>query len=418
MSETPRKNSWQLAEQAGESTPYGMQRLLSSAVWDVARVRDELRAYVLEQLGTHQAIVAIDETSFPKAGHKSAGAGTQYCGTTGHVQNCQVGVFLSYVTDRGHSLIDRELYLPLEWTEDAERRQEAGIPATVGFQTKPDLARAMLQRLCDAQVPMDWLVGDSVYGDHLDLRLWLQAHGYAYVLGVHCDQEGGIMAPDGRRRLVQVADVPALLLSEASWQRLSMSEGTKGPRLFDWACVPILHRWQQDGQHWLLLRRSLSDAQDLRYYLVFAPVGTTLEQMVQASGGRWRIEEDFENGKDLGLDHYEVRSWSGWYRHITLVMLALVFLTGICAKLQTPSLADAASADQACEEREPAAVEPSMLGLTVPEVRHLLAHLIWPALTTVSLVLAWSNWRRCHRSWASYYHRQRRQRRQSQARSP
>jgi hypothetical protein len=197
-----------------------------------------------------------------------------------------------------------------------------------------------------------------------------------------------------------------------------MSEGTKGPRLFDWACVPILHRWQQDGQHWLLLRRSLTDAQDLKYYLVFAPATTTLEQMVQASGGRWRIEEDFENGKDLGLDHSEVRSWVGWYRHITLVMLALAFLTGICASLQAPPLADAAEASPPSEEREPAAVEPSLLGLTVPEVRHLLAHLIWPALTTVSLVLAWSNWRRCHRSWASYYHRQRRRLRQSEASSP
>ena len=418
LSETPRKNGWQLAEQAGERTPYGMQRLLSSAVWDVAGVRDELRAYVLEQLGTQQAIVAIDETSFPKAGHKSAGVGTQYCGTTGHVQNCQVGVFLSYITARGHSLIDRELYLPSEWTEDAERRQEAGIPPTVRFQTKPELARAMLQRLYEAQVPIDWVVGDSVYGDHLDLRLWLQAQGYAYVLEVHCDQEVGIMAPDGRRRLVQVADVPALLLSESSWQRLAMSEGTKGPRLFDWACVPLLYRWQQDGQHWLLLRRSLSDRQELRYYLVFAPVGITLEQMVQASGSRWRIEEDFENGKDLGLDHYEVRNWIGWYRHVTLVMLALAFLTGICASLQAPSLADAAAASPASEEREPVAIEPSLLGLTVPEVRHLLAHLIWPALTTISFVLAWSNWRRCHRSWASYYHRHRRHRRQSQARSP
>jgi SRSO17 transposase len=418
LSETPRKNGWQLAEQAGESTPYGMQRLLSSAVWDVARVRDALRAYVLEQLGTQQAIVAIDETSFPKAGRKSAGVGTQYCGTTGHVQNCQVGVFLSYITERGHSLIDRELYLPLEWTEDAERRQAAGIPATVRFQTKPELARAMLQRLCEAQVPIDWVVGDSVYGDHLDLRLWLQAHGYAFVLEVHCDQEVGIVAPDGRRRLVQVADVPALLLSESSWHRLSMSEGTKGPRLFDWACVPILHRWQQDGQHWLLLRRSLSDAQDLRYYLVFAPVGITLEQMVQASGGGFRIEEDFENGKDLGLDHYEVCSWVGWYRHVTLVMLALAFLMGICARLQAPSLTGATGAPPACEEHELAASVPSLLGLTVPEVRHLLAHLIWPALTTVSLVLAWSSWRRCHRSIASYYHRQRRQLRQSGARSP
>ena len=418
LSETPRKNGWQLAEHAREATPYGMQRLLSSAVWDVAGVRDELRAYVLEQLGTDQAIVAIDETSFPKAGRKSAGVANQYCGTTGHVQNCQVGVFLSYMTARGHSLIDRELYLPSEWTQDAKRRQEAGIPQTVGFQTKPDLARDMLQRLCDAQVPIGWVVGDSVYGENLDLRTWLQAHGYAYVLEVHCDEEVGIVAPDGRRRLVQVGDVPALLLSEPSWQRLSMSEGTKGPRLFDWACVPILYRWQQDGQHWLLLRRSLSDAEDLRYYLVFAPPTTTLEQMVQVCGGRWHIEEDFENGKDLGLDHYEVRSWTGWYRHITLVMLALAFLTGICARLQAPSLAGAAPANAASEEHEPSADVPRVLGLTVPEVRHLLAHLIWPALTSVSLVLAWSGFRRCHRSWASYYHCHRRRLRQSGARSP
>ena len=143
----------------------------------------------------------------------------------------------------------------------------------------------MLQRVWEAQLPIAWVVGDSVYGENLDLRTWLQAHGYAYVLEVPCDEPVGIMAPDGRRRLVQVADVPALLLSEPSWQRLSMSEGTKGPRLFDWACVPILHHWQPDGQHWLLLRRSVTDAQDLRYYLVFGPPTTTLA----ADGpGQWR----------------------------------------------------------------------------------------------------------------------------------
>jgi SRSO17 transposase len=418
LSATERKNGWQLAEHAREATPYGMQRLLCSAVWDVARVRDELRAYVLEQLGTEQAIVAIDETSFPKAGSKSAGVGNQYCGTTGHVQNCQVGVFLSYITPRGHSLIDRELYLPSQWAQDPERRQEAGIPQTLRFQTKPELARDMLQRLWEAQIPIGWVVGDSVYGENLDLRTWLQAHGYAYVLEVPCDEAVGIVAPDGRRRLVQVCDVPALLPSSPSWQRLSMSEGTKGPRLFDWASVPILHRWQQDGQHWLLLRRSLSDADDLSYYLVFAPPTTTLAQMVHASGGRWHIEEDFENAKDLGLDHYEVRSWIGWYRHITLVMLAHAFLTGICAQQQAPPLACAVPASKASQEREPLADAPKVLGLTVPEVRHLLAHLIWPTLTCVSLVLAWSGFRRRHRSWASYYHRRRRLQAHCRARSP
>jgi SRSO17 transposase len=412
LSSIERKNGWQLAEHAREATPYGMQRLLARSVWDADLVRDDVRSYALEQLGTQEAILAIDETSFPKAGTHSAGVGKQYCGTTGQVQNCQVGVFLSYITTRGHSLIDRELYLPLDWTLDPERCQAASIPETVCFQTKPELARCMLQRVWDAQIPIAWVVGDSVYGENLDLRTWLQEHGYAYVLEVHCDEAVGIVAPDGRRRLVHVADIPALLLSEHSWYRLSMSDGTKGPRLFDWASVPILHHWQQDGQHWLLLRRSVTDAHDLSYYLVFGPPTTTLQQMVHASGGRWHIEEDFENAKDMGLDHYEVRSWIGWYRHITLVMLAHAFLAGVCAQLEESSLADSASPTQASKAHEPSAV----LSLTVPEVRHLLGHLIWPAATSVILVLAWSWWRRCHRSWASYHHRQHRL--QACARSP
>jgi SRSO17 transposase len=344
--------------------------------------------------------------------------GTQYWGTTGQVENCQVGVFVSYITARGHTLIDRELYLPAEWTQDRARCHAAGIPETARFQTKPDLARSMLQRVWEAQLPITWVVGDSVYGENLDLRTWLHAHGYAYVLEVPCHEPIGITPPDRRRRLVQVADVPALLLAESSWQRLSMSEGTKGPRLFDWACVPILHRWQQDGQHWLLLRRSVTDVHDLRYYLVFAPATTTLQQMVQASGARWHIEEDFENAKDMGLDHYEVRSWIGWYRHITLVLLAHAFLTGICAQSEAPRPSCSPDSLEDSEECVSSADLPGVLSLTVPEVRHLLGHLLWPAATSASLVLAWSGFRRWHRCWASYYHRQRRLQVRSCARSP
>ena len=184
LSDTSRKNGWQLAEHAGEARPDGMQRLLGSAVWDTDGVRDDLGSYTLEQLGQESAIVVIDETSFPKRGQKSAGVGVQYCGTTGQVENCQVGVFLSYVTARGHTLIDRELYLPLDWTEDRERCQAAGIPESVRFQTKPELARGMLARLWDAQVPIAWVVADTVYGGNLDLRTWLEDHGYPYVLAV------------------------------------------------------------------------------------------------------------------------------------------------------------------------------------------------------------------------------------------
>ena len=315
LSESPRKNGWQLAEQAREATPYGMQRLLSCAVWDTDGVRDDLRSYALEQLGQQSAILVIDETSFPKRGKKSAGVGLQYCGTTGQVENCQVGVFLSYVTAKGHTLLDRELYLPFDWTADPKRCQDADIPESVRFQTKPELAVQMLERIWQAHLPISWVVADTVYGGNLDLRTWLQAHEYAYVLAVACDEAVGILTAEGERRRVEVREVEALLLHEQDWQRLSMSEGTKGPRLFDWAYVPILHGWEDDRRHWVLMRRSLSDPAEKAYYFVFAPKATTLHEMVKAIGARWHIEEDFENTKDMGLDQYEVRSWTAWYRH-------------------------------------------------------------------------------------------------------
>jgi SRSO17 transposase len=399
LSDISRKNGWHLAEHAREARPDGMQRLLSQAVWDTDGVRDELRAYALEQLGTESAVLVIDETSFPKRGSKSAGVGVQYCGTTGQVENCQVGVFLSYVTARGHTLIDRELYLPLDWTEDPARCRAAGIPETVRFQTKPELAVQMLARVWHAQVPISWVVADTVYGGNLDLRNWLEAHAYHYVLAVACDEPVGIVTTDGGRRRVEVRDVETLVLAEHDWQRLAMSEGTKGPRLFDWAVVPILQRWEDDGHHFLLIRRSIADPQEKCYYFVFAPAGTTLQEMVQAIGARWHIEEDFANAKDLGLDHYEVRSFVGWYRHITLVLVALAYLVGICAT-------------ERCTTAPPTPARPpstsAVLALTVPEVRHLLARLIWPAPSSAHQVLAWSWWRRSHQWLASYYHTKRR----------
>jgi SRSO17 transposase len=332
LSDTARKNGWQLAEHSGEARPDGMQRLLSSSMWDTDGVRDDVRSYVLEQLGQESAILIIDESGFPKRGKKSAGVGLQYCGSTGQVQNCQVGVFLAYVTPRGHSLIDRELYLPLDWCEDRDRCRAAHIPESVRFQTKPELAIQMLKRIEEAGWPIAWVVADTVYGGNLDLRNWLEAQAYHYVLAVACTEPVGIVTTDGGRRRVEVSDVAALLLHEHDWQRLAMSEGTKGPRLFDWACVPILHRWEDDGHHFLLIRRSIADPQEQSYYFVFAPAGTTLQEMVQAIGARWHIEEDFEQAKDMGLDHYEVRSFVGWYRHVTLVMLAAAYLAGICSE--------------------------------------------------------------------------------------
>jgi SRSO17 transposase len=309
------------------------------------------------------------------------------------VENCQVGVFLAYVTAKGHTLIDRELYLPLDWCADQERRRATHIPDAVRFQTKPELAVQMLARLHQAQLPLAWVVADSVYGSNLDVRQWLEARAYAYVLAVPCTEPVGLQMRDGHRRRVEVGAVAALQLGAHDWQQLSMSEGTKGPRLFDWACVPLLHHWEDDQRHWLLIRRRLEAPHEQRYYLVFAAPGTSLETMVAAIGARWHIEETFENAKDLGLDHYEVRSFLGWYRHITLVLLAMAYLTALCATQAHRAVALTAAA---------------VVALTVPEMRHLLARLIWPASTAVPYVLAWSWWRRRHQRSAGFYHTKRR----------
>ncbi|GHO63766.1 hypothetical protein KSC_026580 [Ktedonobacter sp. SOSP1-52] len=304
-----------------------------------------------------------------------------------------------YVTTSGHALIDRELYLPLSWIEDQDRCREAGIPHTVGFQTKCELAQRMIERIWKMQVPISWVVADAAYGGNLDLRLWLEDHRYSYVLAVACNEPVGIQTPDGQRRRVEVSQVEALLLEKHDWERLSMSQGTKGPRCFDWVAVPILHRWEGSRHHWLLIRQCVDDPSTKTYYFVFAPSQTTLQEMVEAIGTRWRIEEDFERTKDMGLNHYQIRSFVGWYRHITLVLLAHAYLSAICAQVPTPSPPIALT--EPCDARP-------LLPLTVPEVRHLLGHLIWPAPSAVKLVLGWSWWRRCHRSSASYFHTKRR----------
>jgi SRSO17 transposase len=396
VSATPRKNGWQLAEHAGEARPDGMQRLLNSAVWDADLVRDDLRVYILERLGDPYAVLVIDETSFRKRGKKSAGVKKQYCGTTGMVEHCQVGVFLAYSSSKGCTLLDRELYLPKEWMDDPGRRREAGIPEELRFQTKCELARQMIERLWEAHIPCAWVVADSVYGGNLDLRLWLEAHGYSYVLAVACDEPVGIQTASGCKRMT-VTEAEALLVHPEDWRRFSMSNGTKGPRLFDWAVTAILHGWEDDGRHFMLIRRCLDDPSEKACYFVYAPTGTTLVEMVKAIGARWKIEECFEIGKEMGMKDNEVRCWIAWYRHLTLVMLVMAALAGICA-MTRPSPSQPTTAEGTCP----------LLPLSIPEVRHLLASLLWPLPRSALLVLSWSWWRRCHQSRASYFHTKRR----------
>ncbi len=326
LSPIERKNSWQLAEVVGAANPYGFQHLLGRAEWDVDAVRDELQDYITEHLGDPDAVVVIDETGFLKKGRMSAGVARQYSGTAGRIENAQIGVFLTYASRHGHTLLDRELYLPKEWTQDRPRCDQAGIPSTRTLQTKPALAKQMLERAFAAQVPIRWITGDSIYGDDRRLRIWLEEQEQAYVLAV----SGKDYVWIGWRQ----HQVKTLLakLPEAGWARLSAGAGAKGPREYDWLCLPIGSGLQEPGRRWLLVRRSITEEQKLTAYVVFAPLETSLQMFVQVAGTRWSVESDFETTKgEVGLDHYEVRSWVGWYRHITLAMWTQAVLTMIRA---------------------------------------------------------------------------------------
>jgi SRSO17 transposase len=322
LSEAERKNSWQVAEVCGEPTPYGFQDLLSRADWDADAVRDELRAYSMQHLGDPGGVLVLDETGCLKKGQYSAGVARQYSGTVGKVDNCQIGVFLSYASRLGHALLDRELYLPQPWMDDRERCRQAGIPADRGCATTPQLAEQMLARAFAAGVPAAWVTGDRVYGDHRPLRRWLEAHPQAYVLAV---SGKGYVGLGTRPRQVK-----ALLASlpEEGWTRLSAGDGAQGPRWYDWRWGSLADPVDPIWRRWLLVRRSLSAPADLTAYVVFAPQPTMLEDVVRVAGSRWTVESGFEVAKgEVGLDQYEVRTWRGWYRHITLVMWALALLT-------------------------------------------------------------------------------------------
>lgn len=324
LSPAERKNSWQLAEISGDSNPYGFQHLLGRADWDAEALRDRLRTYVTDYLAESDAVGVIDETGFLKKGHLSAGVARQYSGTAGRIENCQIGVLLSYASVQGHTLIDRELYLPKEWTDDRERCRRAGIPDEHPFATKPELARQMLERAFEADVRLAWVTGDSVYGDDRALRGWLEERKQAYVLAVSGKES--VWLTDEQRQIKTILAE----LSSAGWERLSAGAGSKGPRLYAWRRLEVSAPAQQGWKRFLLIRRSISDPRKMTGYIVFARAHTTLTELVRVAGMRWTVEESIECAKgEVGLDHYEVRSFTGWYRHMTLAMWASAFLSVI-----------------------------------------------------------------------------------------
>ena len=388
-----------------------MQRLLATADWEPDLVRDDLRAYVVEHLGDPQAVLVVDETGFLKKGLTSVGVQRQYSGTAGKVDNCQVGVFLAYASPKGRALVDRELYLPKEWAADPGRRAEAHVPAKVGFQTKPQLAQAMLERAIDAGVPAGWVSADEVYGGDARLRAFLEERQLAYVLAVKATQPlwaHGVQGP---------AEVPArqlvVGLPAQAWRRLSAGDGAKGPRVYDWARVALVRPGWPGRGFWLLVRRRLSDG-ELAFYACFGPARTTLAELVAVAGIRWAVEECFQAAKDqVGLDHYQVRRYDAWYRHVTLVLVAQGFLAAVRAQAVVDHASGVGRAGAGAVERAelpqpPGSPSSDLIRISTAEARRLLIGLVWWTPPSVRQVLWWSRWRRRHQARARRCHWRRR----------
>jgi SRSO17 transposase len=399
LSPVEHKNCWWLAEQAGHRGPHTMQRLLRTARWDADAVRDDVREFVSGQLGHRDGVLIPDETGFLKKGDLSIGVQRQYSGTAGRVENCQVAVFLSYASPRGRALIDRRIYLPRSWTDQPQRCVGAGIPEHIRFATKPELALEMIADAVAAGMDARWVASDELYGDNGAFRDGVRRLGLGYVLAV---SRAHLVPVDGGKVRVR-ADRLATELPAASWHRYSAGTGSKGPRWYDWAWIDMATPAQPG--HSLLIRRS-SDG-ELAFYRCWAPAPVPLVTLVRIAGIRWAVEEGFQTGKgQVGLDHYQVRTWTGWHRFITLAMLALAFLMVAAATAAPPHQPDPYHH----------AHHGGPIALTAAEIRRLFNALIITPLRalarspsrTITHAQRWSDWRRHHQGRARRCHYQRR----------
>lgn len=382
VSDLPRKNCWSLAEYAGDASPDGMQHLLRKAAWDADAVRDDLRDLAVEYLGKQHAVLVLDETGDLKKGTHTVGVQRQYTGTAGRIENAQVAVFATYATDRGHTLIDRELYLPRCWSDDPDRRAAAGVPDDVEFTTKPQLAARMITRAVQASVPAGWVAADEVYGANTALRTELESHQLGYVLAVACNHHVSTGAGTIR------ADTVITSLPRRAWQRVSAGAGAHGQRYYDWALID-LNEPDVAGQRWLLARRNRT-TDELAYYRCYSPHPVPLSTLVGVAGRRWTVEESFQTAKgQTGLDQHQVRRWRSWYRWTTLVLLAHALLAITTAVART--------------QPAPAGLIP----LTLPEIARLLYAVINSSPEQIAHILAWSTWRRRHQHRARQAHYQR-----------
>ncbi len=343
LSEERRKTGWMRAEAAGDPGPWRQQAVLGRSRWDAEALVDIVRDYVVENLADPDAVLVIDETGFLKQGKTSCGVGRQYTGSAGKITNCQIGVFATYASHHGHAFIDRRLYMPKAWTDNPPRMAAAHVPSGTAFATKPALALEMIERAITADVPFAWVAADTVYGVG-DIEMGLRRAGKGYVLGVASNHHFGSWGD--KPPVAGTAEDIAKGLDASAWKRLSAGEGTKGPRLHDWAYCELadMDAFEYEETRsglWtrgLLIRRNIADG-DLAFFTTWSPAGTGIDTLVKVEGHRWAIEDSFETAKnELGLDHNETRSWHGWHRHVALVMLAFAMTAAIRhhANLSTP----------------------------------------------------------------------------------
>jgi len=335
LSDAERKNGWQMAENQGESTPYNLQQFIYRGRYSADSLRDELRGYVSEELGEEDGVMVVDDTGFIKQGEKSCGVQRQYTGTLGKKCNCQIGVFLTYGSSKGHTPLDRRLYIPQKWFDDKARCAEAGVPEDAEFQTKPRMAHEMLREATTTGVPYMWVTGDCAYGDYDVMREWLEDKKKCYVMCVSMKE---YVKYDGVKVCVG-GIVKGLSINSPvgefgdGWFEASCGDGSKGARIYDWQTLDLGAVNEEGKKHTLLFRRSKSDSTEIRAYICYAPADTTAQKLVEIAGTRWTVEMCFKESKGtVGLDQYEVRTYDAWYKHITFALLALALITVLSSR--------------------------------------------------------------------------------------
>jgi len=339
-----RKNAAKIARAVPNAKAKALQHFMSQSSWDHHPLIEQLQAVVSETLADPEGILVTDDTGFAKKGDKSAGVKRQYSGTLGKVDNCQIGVFLAYVSRRGKALIDEELYLPKEWARDKKRRKEAGVPRYVKFRTKQELALQMIKRAAEGPLPALWVACDDFYGRDGELRDSLEELEFLFICEVPSKTKVWTElpplaepGPSGRgrpRTKVRISakapkalEVRRVRHQIEQWQYVTVRKGSKKPIRSAWAALRV-YPWR-DGlpgkQRLLLIERTEEDGQ--KYYLSNAPAETPLKKLAEVAKQQWFVEQCFRDAKgQVGLDEFEVRKWRGWHHHMTMCMLALCFL--------------------------------------------------------------------------------------------